>query len=116
MMSTLPCAGVVASLMRPEMTAASDINCLPQHREIQIERSSLLMRTFDMNFASVFVNDSVRHGKPKASAPFSVLRCGLGCEKRIVNPMNVFLRDSGTRVGHNNMNAVAVGGRDLQRS
>src|SRR3954470_24175340 len=101
MMRTQPCACVGASVMRPEMTAASDIDRLSYHREIDVKSGALLGGTFDANLARMLLNNSVGDRKAKASSTFLSFRdSALGSEERIVNAMNMFLRNSRAAVGN----------------
>src|SRR5581483_475783 len=108
MMSTLPCADERESCTRPEITAASDIDSLPQHWEIEVKGGALLGRAFDVNLAGVLLNDSVGHRKAQAGAALPILRRSFRGEERIVNAMNVFLRDSRTGIRDHNVDAVTV--------
>src|SRR5947209_20585057 len=101
MMRILPEDSCAGSLRRREITAASDIDRLPDHRKIQIESRAFLRRTLYPNFAGMFLDDPVGHRKAKSGAPLlAVGRRSFGGEEWIVDALNVFLRDSASSVGH----------------
>src|SRR5579872_2917608 len=117
MMRTQPCAGVGASVMRPEMTAASDIDRLSDHREIDVKSGALLRRAFDANLSRMLLNNSVGHREPEPGAAFLPIAYGaLGGEERTVNAVNMFLRDSRSTVRNRDTDAVSIGGYNPQRA
>src|SRR5207253_11201549 len=96
-----PCEEEGLSVKRRGMTAASDIDRLSQQREIQIERCSFFRGTFDANLAGMLLNNSVGDRQTEAGATFmTLLRCGLGGEEGIVNPLDVLLLDCADRIGN----------------
>src|SRR5215475_14432816 len=116
-MRTLPWPGVAAWLNRPEMTAASDIDSLPHQRKVKIEGCALLGRALDANLASVLLNDAVGDGKPEPGAPpLAVLRRSFGGEKRVVNALNVLLRNAFPGIGYHHAHTTAVRSRHSQRA
>jgi hypothetical protein len=91
------------------MTAASDIDRLSYHREVNEKSGALLGRTFNPNLARMLLNNSVGDRKAKASAAFLPFRdSALGGEERIVNAMDMLLRDSRSAVGNNNADSIAI--------
>src|SRR5215471_1343393 len=116
-MRTLPWPGMATWFNRPEMTAASDIDSLPHQREVEIESCALLGRALDANLASVLLNDAVGDGKPQPGAPaLAILRRSLGGEKRVVNALNVLLRNAFSGIGNHHAHTTAVRSGDSQRA
>src|SRR5579872_2302045 len=65
----------------------------------------------NLDTACMFLNDSVGHRKSQARA----LARALGCEKRIVNTVQVFRRDAVTRVHHVHLSpTIARGGLNFE--
>src|SRR5215470_5051093 len=90
-----PCEDDGASVRRRGMTAASDIDRLSQQREIEVERRALVGSALDANLARMLLDDAVSNRKAKTSAAFlAILGHVLGCKERIVNSLNVLLRNS----------------------
>src|SRR6266849_7053054 len=117
MMSTDPTGSVFPCSVPRDMTAASDIDCLPAQGKIQCECRSGTGMTFHANFAGVFLNDAVGHREAEASsAVLSLAGCGLGGEERIVDALDMFRCDSRSSVGDADGNQGAVGGCDAQGS
>src|SRR5579864_4602632 len=109
MMRTLPCDGKAASLTRLEMTAASDIDSLPQQRKIKIERRAFMRSAFYTNLASVLLDNSIGHRQAQpGAAPLAILGGSLGGEERIVNSLNMLLSNAHAGVGNHHVNPVAV--------
>src|SRR5437660_4980051 len=117
MMSTDPTGSVFPCSVPRDMTAASDIDCLPAQGKIQCECSSGTGMTFHANLAGVFLNDAVGHRQTQASsAVLSLARSGFGGEERIVNALNMFRSDARTSVGDADGNQGAIGGCNTQGS
>src|SRR5690348_5150181 len=117
MMSTLPCPGTKPGGVPREITAASDIYGLPEQWELKEEGRPLFGSAFHTNLAGMLLNNAVGHREAKTGAPpLAVLWSGLGCKERIVNALDVFLRDAAASVRDLNADAVAVIRRDSQRS
>src|SRR5271157_2875799 len=109
--SSLPAA------IRP--TAVSGIDRLPQHGKFHRERRTSAGPAVHANLPGVFLNDAVGNGKSQPSTTaVASLRRGLvlGCEKWIVDAVNMFLRDTRARVGNDDLHVVAVIGADHQRA
>src|SRR5258708_19377981 len=95
--------------MRPEMTAASDIDRLPYHWEMEVKGGALLGRAFNPNLARMLLNNAVGNRESKAGATFLPFRDGaLGGEKRIVNAMNMFLGNSRAAVRNRDADPVSI--------
>src|ERR1035441_8206588 len=77
----------------------SDMDCLPNQREIERERRAFALAALYPNVTRVFLDDALRHRKPKPRASILALRgCCLRREKWIVNSLDMFLRNAGPRV------------------
>jgi hypothetical protein len=66
------------------MTAASDIDCLPQQRKIEIESGALFGRTLDMNLAGVLLDDAVGYGESESGASLTAILRDILCGKEWV--------------------------------
>src|SRR5579864_9140083 len=98
-MSTEPAGEGFPLIVPRAMTAASDMHCLPAQWKIQCKRRARARIAFHSNLSRVFLNDAVCHRKSQSSsAVLAFLRCGLGREKWIVNPLNVLRRNARARV------------------
>src|SRR5579862_1098446 len=94
------------------ITAASDIDCLSDHRKIEIERSAFAGAAFNANLARVLLDDSIADRQTQARATgLSFARC-FGREEGIVNAMDVLLRDAGAGIGYLHAHHVPVGSRN----
>ena len=79
---------------------ASGTDSLSDQGELHDERGAAAGRAVDANLAGVLLNDSVGHRESQSgAAAVTGLRLVLGGEERIVDAMNVFLRDAGAGVG-----------------
>src|SRR6516162_4768248 len=101
-----------ANSSRPEvmrLITASGIDRLPHHREFHSECCALTRATLYPDLAGVLLDDAVGHRQPKSGAA-GVSRAGfaLGGKKRIVDAMNVLLRDPRTRIRNYHFNVVTV--------
>src|SRR4029077_6351465 len=65
--------------------APLDMNRFPHGWKLDVKRRAFPWRRAYIYFSCVLLDDSVAHGKPQARASTT----GLGCEKRIENPVNV---------------------------
>src|ERR1700692_2394547 len=98
-------------------TATSGIDRLSHHGKLHNECRAATRRAIDANLAGMCLDDAVGHRQSQAcAAAVSCLGLVLGGEKRIVNAMNMFLRNSGAGVGHRHLHVMAVGGADHQRA
>src|SRR5579859_78425 len=103
--------------MRPEMTAASDIDRLSYHREIDVKRGALLRGAFNANLAGVLLNNSISDRESKSSAAFLPFRDGaLGGEEGVVNAMNMLLRDSRSTIRYGDADPLPIRSRDFERA
>src|SRR5438876_2164246 len=117
MMRIHPCAGRGVSFTRRGMTAASDIRSLPDQRKIKIEGRSFVGRALHANLASVLLDNPISHRKPQTGAAFlTILGRSFGGEERIVNALNMLLRDSAAGVGDDNAHSVAIRSQNSQRA
>src|SRR5277367_3714692 len=97
MMRILPALGETVSggVLRREMvgtsdTSNSDMDCLPDQREIQGEGGAFARAALHADVARVFLDDAVGDRKTKTSAPRLALDgCRLGSEKRVIDPLDV---------------------------
>src|SRR5258708_20039484 len=89
---------VTTSTGRRLNTAASDIDCLPDHGEFEMKGRTLAGMAFHPDLPSVFLNDSIGHREPQPCA--FLRRRGLGGKKRIVDPADLFSTDPRARVSH----------------
>src|SRR2546429_9106394 len=103
---------------RRVITAASDIDSLPAHRKIDIERSARARTTLHADLSGMFLDDAICNRQTKSGAPglLAFARRSLGGKERIVNPLNMFLSNSGARVGNYNTDALAIGGCNSKSS
>src|SRR5208282_3243128 len=116
MISTDPVVGDDISPALGVMTAASDMDSLPRGWELEIERRAPAGPAFHFDLPGVLLNDSVGDRQPQPRAPvLAFARSRLGGEERIVNAVNVLLRDSRARIRHYHADSVSVGGSDAQR-
>src|SRR5664280_205452 len=101
--------------MRP--TASSGIDRLSHHGKLHDECRALTGRAVDANLAGMFLDDTVGHrqSQPCATA-VSRLRFVLGGEERIVDAMDMLLRNSCTRIRYLHLYVMAIGGADHQRA
>ena len=69
------------------------------------------------NLPRMFLNDAVRNGQAEAG-PFALAftRCRLSRKKRVVDALDVLLRDTDSVVGHDHAHPFAVGGRNPENS
>src|SRR5215470_15015374 len=89
------------SLKRRGMTAASDIDRLSQEWEVQIKSCPFVRSALDTNLAGMLLNNSIRDRQTEAGASLlAFLRRSFGRKERIVNALDMLLRDTFTRVGH----------------
>src|SRR5579885_2287263 len=115
MMSTDPAGAGLPFIVPREITAASDMDCLPAQGEIQGESGAGPGIALYANLARMFLDDAVRYGEAQTCAAILTFPgCRLRCKKRIVDSLNVFRRNprSGVRDAHTYEFAVA--GRDAQ--
>src|SRR5580692_12370838 len=81
-------------------TSSSDMDCLPDQREIQGEGGAFARAALHANVARVFLDDAVGDREPKTGAAILAFGgCGLGSEKWIVDALNVFLCDTRAGIG-----------------
>src|SRR5579871_4002755 len=115
MMSTDPAGAGLLFIVPRDMTAASDMDCLPAQWEIQCERRARSRIALYANLARMFLDDSVRHreAQPRA-AILAFFRSGLGREERIVNSMDVFRSDPRSCVRDPYAHYFAITGGDIQ--
>src|SRR6185369_16072342 len=99
------------------MVASSDIDSLPREREIQVEGCASPGMAFHPNLPGMLLNDSVSHGKTQAGAfALAFTRGRFGGEERVVDALDVFLRDTAAGVGDDHADPVPVGGGYTERS
>src|SRR6202158_2668816 len=98
MMRILPAlCGVISGVLRREIgvtsdNAKSDMDCLPDQREIQGEGGAFARAALHADIARVFLDDAVGDRKSKACAAILAFRRRrLGSEERIVDALDVFL-------------------------
>src|ERR1700687_3186818 len=114
--------GVLSGVLRREMAAtsdnaASDMDGLPDPREIQGEGGAFARAALHADIARVFLNDAVGDRKSKTGAAILALRGRrLGGEKWIVDALNVFLRNARAGVGDAHADEFAVQRRHVQHS
>src|SRR5271166_1637150 len=100
-------------------TAVSGIDRLPHHGKFHRERRASAGLAVHANLPGVFLNDAVGHRKSQSSTTaMAGLRRGLvlGCEKWIVDAVNMFLRDTRARVGNDDLHIMAVIGAEDRKS
>src|ERR1700691_6247733 len=108
MMRILPALGDVFSggVARRETVgiseiASSDMDCLPDQRKIEGEGGAFARAALHADIARVFLDDAVGDRKPKTGAATLAFRGrSLGSEKRVVDAVNIFLRNTGAGVRH----------------
>src|ERR1035438_4531328 len=112
MMSTEPSETVSSRSAAGRVTMASGIDDLSDHGEFHGEGCALARRAFHVDFASVFLDDSVSHRQTQpGSAGVAGLGLGLGGEEGIVDAMNVFLGNAASGVCHRDADVMAVADR-----
>src|SRR5271169_4448724 len=117
MISTEPIELVSSRPVAVRLMVASGIDDLSYHREFHGERCALSRRTLYVDLSGVFLNDAVGYRQPQAGAAgMAGLGFGLGGEKRIVDAMNVFLRDAAAGVRHRDADVVPVARGDGERA
>src|SRR3984893_7676719 len=97
-MTILPAlCGVLCGVLRRVIgvtsdNAKSDMDCLPDQREIQGEGGAFARAALHADIARVFLDDAVGDRKSKTGAAIlSLLGRRLGREKWIVDKLNMFL-------------------------
>src|SRR5271165_3104988 len=108
--STVPGDHVSSRALSRRLIIVSGIYDLPEHREFHGERGALSGCAVHVNFAGMFLDDAVRHREPQPRTA-GIAALGLlvlGGEERIVNAMNVLLRNTTAGVGHSDAHVVAV--------
>ena len=89
---------VCRSAVSREITAASDMHCLPAQGKIKSECCARAGLALHANLAGVLLDDAVGDGEAQAgAAALAFLRRGLGGEERIVDALNVLRRDAAIR-------------------
>src|SRR5215469_10151056 len=118
MMRMLPIpAGSFTDPLGCEITAASDMDCLPGQREVKREGCAFSGTAVDTNLPRMFLNDAVCHREPQpGAARLSFFLAGLGGEEGIINAMNVFLGNAGTCVGDKHAYKFAILRRHFQHA
>src|SRR5579872_5675425 len=104
-----------SSAPRRVMTAASDMHSLLHQRKVQVERRAFTGTALHSDFSRVLLNNSITHRQSQARAfalPFARRR--FGGEKRVINTLDVFLRDSASCVGDGDADAHAIRSRNPQ--
>src|SRR5580698_4324089 len=76
-----------------EITAASDIDCLPGKRKIEIEPRAFARAALHSNLSRMFLDDAVTHRQTQPCAPWLAFARCLGGEEGVVNAMDVLLRN-----------------------
>src|ERR1700761_1265024 len=101
MINTEPCEANSSSAEAVRLIAASGTDRLPDHGKFHDECGSAAGHAVDANLTGMFLNDAVGHGESQACAA-RVAGFGfvLGGEERIVDTMNVLLRNAGAGIGH----------------
>src|SRR5271163_1528942 len=116
MMRILPALGETVSggVLRREMvgtsdTSNSDMDCLPDQREVQSEGGAFARAALHADVARVFLDDAVSDRESKTgAATLTFRRRCLGRKKWIVDAVNVFLRDARAGVGNADADEVAI--------
>src|ERR1700739_2461835 len=110
MMSTLPTvSGVLSGRLLLVITAASDMNGLPDQGEIQGEGGSFARTALHADVSRMFLDDAVGDRKSKTGAAILTFRRrGLGGEEWVVNTMDVLLGDDRTGVGNWHRDEISV--------
>src|SRR3954463_3551520 len=102
-MSTEPAVDAPRLIVPREMTAASDMYCLPAQREFQCKGCSCPGIAFHANFSSMLLNNAVSDRKPQPGSPvLAVFRSSLGGKEGIVDALNVLRSYPGARIGDAN--------------
>src|SRR5277367_4015975 len=99
-----------------EMTAASDIDSLPDQREVEIEPGAFARTALDANLPRMLLNDSVTHRQTQPRAPRLAFARRLGGEERVIDALDVLLCDSRPGVRNYHADPVSIGGSDPQRA
>src|SRR5438105_2134409 len=90
-------------------TAPLDIYSLPYKREFQVEGGTFSRPAVHLDLAGVLLDDAVRHRQSQSgAAPLPIAHCGLGGEKRVVDPIHVFGRDAAAGIAHRNAHAITI--------
>src|SRR5271165_558839 len=108
-----PIVPVSSLLSAKRPIIASGIDDLSDHRKFHRERRTIARRAVHMNLARMLLNDAVRYRQPEPrAAAVPGLGFVLGGEERIIDAVNVLLRDAAASVGHRDLHVVPVAGRD----
>src|ERR1700687_4498453 len=123
MMRILPAlCGVLSGVLRRVIgvtsdNANSDMDFLPDQREIQGEGGSFARAALHADIARMFLNDAVSDRKSKTGAAILALRGRrLGREKWIVDALNVFLRNARAGIGDAHADEFPIQRRYVQDS
>src|SRR6266851_1826734 len=107
MMRILPAlCGVLCGVLRRVIgvtsdNAKSDMDCLPDQREIQGEGGAFARAALHADVARVFLDDAVSDRKSKTGpAILPLLGRRLGSEKWIVDALNILLRNARAGIGN----------------
>src|SRR5207248_7061013 len=98
-------------------TAVLDIDGLPDHWKFEVEGGSNSTFAFYADFPSMLLDNSVCNRQSEASSamlPFT--NHGLGSKERIVNTVDVFLRDSASGIADCNCDSHPVASHNAQCS
>src|ERR1700751_4606180 len=98
-------------------SVASDMRGFPQHRKFKIERGSGAQVACYVYLPGVFLDNAVCDGKTEArSTSLSLYGRGLGGEERIVDPLQMFRRDTRAGIGDGDADVSVHLGGNAQRS
>src|SRR5579863_6650927 len=99
------------------ITAASDIHSLSGEREVEIKSCTCAAPALHPDLAGMFLNNSIRDRQTQSCATaLAPWRAGLGGEERIVDSLNVFLRNPSARIRHNDTDPFTIRRRNAERT
>src|SRR5215469_3616897 len=117
MMSTVPMENDSSRPAAYRLIIASGIDDLSDHGEFHGEGCAVAGRAVDVDLAGMLLNDAVGHGKTQTGATaVSALGLALRGEERIIDAVDVLLRNAAARIRDDDTHIVTVAGGDSQRS
>src|SRR5512146_791567 len=98
-------------------TSTSDIDRLSNHWKFHVKLCALSRLALHANLSRVLLDDAVSNREAKArAAAITLLRTVLSREERIVDPVNMFRRDTFAGIAYSDVHGAAVAGRDAKRA
>src|SRR5438874_3298951 len=100
-------SGLFASITASDMHGLSRLDL--HHGKFEMERGAFAGLAFHADLSCMLLNDAVGDGESQASTPLipGAVR-SLGGEERVVDAINMFLRDAAAGIPHHDVHAIAV--------